>query len=292
MSLSRLPSGFVFSQASLQDYTSCARRFQLRYILQVRWPQADDEPATQRERRLQQGAAFHYLVHQHALGIPNELLDPIAGQDTILRRWWQAYLHTPPRNLPSTLYRTELRLSMPLSTLSSHHHPAFNHNYQLTARYDLLAIAPGQRAVIVDWKTGTNRPKRIWLEKQWQTLIYRYVLVYAGTHLNNHVPFQPEQIEMVYWFADFPAQSEHFGYTTEQHNATAQALAKVTAEIEARQEPEWPLTNDERQCRYCTFRALCNRYESQSQGGQVPEEPETDSFDFELELEQIAEIVF
>jgi hypothetical protein len=30
----------------------------------------------------------------------------------------------------------------------------------LLAKYDLIAVEPGQRAVIVDWKTAERRPKR------------------------------------------------------------------------------------------------------------------------------------
>jgi len=286
---SHLSPGFTFSQASLQDYSDCARRFQLRYVLAIRWPQAKDEPATERERRMQQGAAFHYLVHQHALGIPVDVLDPIADQDT-LRHWWRAYLNAPPNNLPSTVYRTEVQLAMPIGILFTDRLFDPDHPYRLAARYDLLAIDPGRHAVIVDWKTGTKRPKRIWLESRWQTLVYRYVLAYAGTHLNNNVPIHPEQIEMVYWFADFPAQPERLEYDTEQHKAAAQALTELITEIETREGAEWPLADDERKCKYCTYRTLCGRQSSQAE--ETPEELEIDPFDFELDLEQIAEIAF
>ncbi|MCP4541151.1 MAG: PD-(D/E)XK nuclease family protein, partial [Chloroflexi bacterium] len=64
-----LPADFQFSQASLQDYVDCPRRFQLRYVLRVAWPAPEAEPVLENERYLQQGAAFHRLVHQHALGL-------------------------------------------------------------------------------------------------------------------------------------------------------------------------------------------------------------------------------
>ena len=51
---------FTFSQASLQTYTDCPRRFQLRYVLNVRWPADHDQPVIERERRAREGQEFHY----------------------------------------------------------------------------------------------------------------------------------------------------------------------------------------------------------------------------------------
>ena len=105
-----LPAGFTFSQASLQDYSDCPRRFQLRYVLGVRWPSADAQLSTW-EKRAQQGAAFHRLVHQHTVGIPEAALTA-SITDPELRVWWRAYLDTPPPGLPSEVRRSEVRLSV------------------------------------------------------------------------------------------------------------------------------------------------------------------------------------
>ena len=45
-----LPINFLFSQASLNDYVECARRFQLRYLLEQEWPAVASEPLLERER--------------------------------------------------------------------------------------------------------------------------------------------------------------------------------------------------------------------------------------------------
>ena len=271
-----LPSNFAFSQASLQDYADCPRRFQLRCVLRVRWPGAYEANA-EWERRARQGAAFHQLVHQHAVGLSAEVLSVEARQGN-LARWWQAYLTALPPNLPATLRRSEVRLSLPL------------YGFRLSARYDLLAIEPGRRAAIVDWKTGLKRPRRAWLEKRWQTVVYRYVLIEAGAQLNNGNPFTPHQVELIYWFANYPRQVERFPYDAGQHTAAATALASLIIEIGAREQEEWPLTEDLRLCRYCTYRTFCDR--EQVQGEDTEPEPESDPFDFELDLEQIAEVEF
>jgi CRISPR/Cas system-associated exonuclease Cas4 (RecB family) len=275
-----LPATFTFSQASLQDYADCPRRFQLRYVLDVRWPAAHDEPIVEWEARAQLGSAFHRLVHQHTVGIPAQALAmTIETED--LRQWWQAYLSTPPPNLPAashTVRHSEIRLSTPLA------------GYRLAARYDLLAVEPGQRAVIVDWKTNEKRPKRAWLEERWQTRVYRYVLVKAGAQLGEGHPLAAGQVELIYWFANFPAQAERFPYDDAQYTEDEWALQATIAEIAAVDETEWRLTDNLKRCRYCTYRTLCDRERVDAEEGE--EDENEDLFGFDLDLEQIAEIEF
>jgi len=276
-----LPTPFVFSQSSLQDYADCARRFQLRYLLGVRWPSAHDKPAVERERQMRLGLDFHHLVHQHVIGLSTETLSKSVAEGP-LHRWWQAYLAFPPPNLPQTMRRAEMCLTAPLGA------------HRLLVRYDLIAIEPGERAVIVDWKTEQTRPQRIWLQERWQTRLYRYMLVRAGATLNGGRPLRAAQIEMVYWFANYPAQGERFAYSDEEHAAVAQALEELIAQIEARasaEEEVWPLTADLRHCRYCTYRTLCGR-EAEHVEPEEDLQPVEVRFDFDLDLDQIAEIVF
>ena len=83
---------FQFSQASLQDFVDCRRRFQLRYLQRLPWPAVESEPVLENERTMRQGAEFHHMIQQHLIGIPAERLsarleggDPQAEE---LRRWW------------------------------------------------------------------------------------------------------------------------------------------------------------------------------------------------------------
>src|SRR5512135_2793344 len=179
-----LPPDFQFSQASLQDYVECRRRFQLRYLLQLQWPAPEAEPAEELEQHMLDGATFHRLIHQHRLGIPAGQLQP--DEEGPLAEWWRAYLASPPPDLPARQY-PELALSAPLG------------EHRLIAKFDLLAIDPTRRAVIVDWKTS-RKQTATWLAARLQTRVYRYVLSQTGAHLNDGAAIQPEQIRMVYWF--------------------------------------------------------------------------------------------
>lgn len=274
-----LPRDFQFSQGNLQDYVDCPRRFQLRYILQRAWPAAQAEPLAEVEHHMEMGQAFHRLVHQHVLGIPADVLTHTIT-DPDLGRWWHNYLTTPPPDLPTALRRAEVVLSAPLG------------GYRLIAKYDLIAMSPGERAVIVDWKTSHRHPTRSALERRLQTRLYRYLLVEAGTPLNEGRPIGPEQVEMIYWFADSPAQPEHFPYDTAQFMADGEYLSDLIAEIERGDEEVWPLTTNERRCRFCHYRSLCERGVSAAPLDEFNGEQTAPPVDLDIDLEQIAEIAF
>lgn len=271
-----LPTSFQFSQASLQDYVDCPRRFQLRYLLMQPWPALIAEPPHELEAHMQRGVDFHRLVHQHGLGFDPDILTATI-HDPILERWWQIYLAHPPRDLPESSRYFEVLVGGPLA------------GYRLLAKFDLLAVAPGERLVIVDWKTALKRPSRNALAKRLQTRVYRYLAVEAGTEFNHGQPPQPEQIEMVYWFAEDGA-TERFPYDTEQYSADCHALSHLIQEITARQDPFWPLTPEIRRCRFCTYRSLCERGTKAGFSGDLDDDLEL--FELETDLEQIAETEF
>jgi len=284
-----LPANFQFSQASLQDYVDCPRRFQLRYLLRRAWPALEVEPALESEHHLQQGAAFHRLVHQHGLGIPAERLSSTAS-DADLCRWWHNYLTQPPADLPPSRQH-EIVLSAPLSGDRDGVH------YRLIAKYDLLAVDPGQRVVIVDWKTSRRRSGRRWLAGRLQTRLYPYLMVRAGSYLNEERPVQPEQVEMIYWFANFPTDPERFAYDAAKYRADEGYLVslveKIAEDVERLGEEDFPLTVEDRHCRFCPYRSLCQRGVTAGPLDEAEEEPEQGGdFDLGLDFEQIAEIEY
>lgn len=282
-----LPPDFVFTQANLQDYVECRRRFQLRYLWELAWPAIEVEPADDYEAHVRDGELFHRLVHQHQLGLGAERLQALvaaAAEESggQLAAWWENYLQAGPPDLPEQRY-PELILSVPLA-----HH-------RLLAKYDLVAVSPGRRAEIVDWKTGAHLPFRGTLASRLQTRVYRYVLVEAGGHLNAGQPFRPEQVAMRYWFANFPDRTERFPYDVTQHEADRKYLTGLAAEIAAAGEGDFPLTDDVRRCRFCAYRSLCGRgaeagHMAEAENGPAPEAEVswTEGFDFE----QVGEIVF
>jgi CRISPR/Cas system-associated exonuclease Cas4 (RecB family) len=274
-----LPTDFQFSQASLQDYVDCPRRFQLRYVQRVAWPALEAEPALENERYMQQGAAFHRLVHQHLLDVPTEKLSVVVT-DRDLLRWWRNYLETGPADLPAGRY-PEVLLSTPAG------------DHRLAAKYDLVAVDAGRRVVIVDWKTSRKRTPRKQLADRLQTKVYPYVLVRAGHHLNDGQPFKPEQVEMVYWFADFPDNPARFVYDTAQYEDDERYLTALIEEIKGLGDEDWSLAAQKRRCNYCPYRSLCQRGVKAGPFDEIEgaSEPDED-FDFSIDFEQIAEIEY
>jgi len=197
------------------------------------------------------------------------------------RRWWHNFLSAPPRDLPTGIRRAEVSLSAPLDS------------YRLTARYDLLAADAGERLVIVDWKTHRPKDPQRLLEKL-QSVVYPYVLVEAGAAFNGGRPVRPEQVAMAYWFADLPDNPLRLDYDATQHAADHDRLMALVREIEtyyAEGVGTWPLTDFSHNCKFCTYRSLCDRGSAAGDLDDLDEELEIEELP-DIDLEQVAEIVF
>jgi len=307
-----LPTGFVFSQSSLQDYVDCQRRFQLRYIQKRAWPAVEAEPAMDNELYMQRGSQFHHMAHQYWLGVPAEKIARQVEGDEVLSRWWQNFTQSQDfksfspqshqnasQNFRSLKPLPEINLSAPIG------------DFRIMAKYDLLIIQTlrvseedlahgdtsenpkGLNATIYDWKTSRKQPNREWLIHRMQTRVYSYLLAQAGAQLNGGEPFKPEQIEMIYWYTDFPDQPARFPYSQQQFDEDEAYLTGLLAEIKSMGEEDAPLAEDERRCRFCVYRSLCNRG---VEAGPL-EEAEGDweveeGFELELDFDDIAEIEY
>lgn len=277
----KLPAGFRFSQGSLQDYVDCPRRFQLRYVRRLRWPAIEMVPSLENERYLRQGAAFHRLVRQHLMGVPIETLRKTVT-DPELQRWWRNYLESGLMEVPPKRY-PEAQLSTMVG------------GFRLVAQYDLVAVDPGERVVIVDWKTNRKPPRREWLVDRLQTRVYPYVMVRSGASLAG-ASIEPEDVTMVYWFANFPSTPERFPYAEGRCEADGAYLVGLMEEVvkaldQCTDGDLLSPTQDETRCRICRYRSLCQRGIEPGRWGQEDQEAIPDeSFDIALDFEQIGEL--
>ncbi len=268
----------LLSQSSLQDYVDCPQRFKLRYLDRLSYPAVETEPALENEKHQQEGEYFHRLVQQHLIGIPAEQIARFANTPN-LQRWWQNF----QANLTNLTDLKDLSGLYPEATLS-----APLGKYRLLAKYDLLALRDG-KAIIYDWKTYHKRPRNEWLAARLQTRVYRALLVQAGAHLNKGRPFEPEQVEMNYWFADFPQEPACFPYTGVQFKRDWDLLAKLAEEIASAS--SYPLTDDRQKCAFCIYRSYCERGTRAGDIEQAEAEREAEDL-FDVNFEQIGEIAF
>lgn len=304
--------GFIFSQASLQDYVDCRRRFLLRYLLRLPWPAVQSEPALENELYLQKGAQFHHLAQQVLEGVPTARLDG-AVNDPELQAWWEAFLPIGetllaagrPGDVSSdVLLLPEIGLSAP--------HGA----YRLLAKFDALAGESGT-FTIWDWKTARKRPRRSWLSERLQTRVYPYLLSLAGSAFNLDQPIPPDAIRLVYWFAADPANPEYFVYGTAQFDADRAYLSDLIADVEARaaalplealgvagrppsltaemldaMDAGFPRTAHEERCAFCVYRSLCDRGERAGQLADSEDDAEPPDGEIRIDFDQIVEINF
>lgn len=273
--MGNLLDDFMFSQSSLQDFVDCPRRFELKYLLKQRFPAPEVDDMLEFERRMEQGSRFHQLLHQHLIGIPAELLQSRI-QDSELVDWFAIYLKNGLDAVPENRY-PEKTLTIPIA------------DYGLLAKIDLLAI--GEKTQIIDWKTS-RFPKGNALENRLQTRVYRYVVARGASYLNGAKPIAPEQIEMLYWYSAHDGETRRFPYSQAQFEADEAYLLQLIADIDNSQ--GFPLTEDDRRCKFCTYRSLCDRgrVAGSLDDWDNADYEETDVDDFEIDFDQIAEIEF
>jgi hypothetical protein len=202
------------------------------------------------------------------------MLTPLATSPD-LNRWWQNFLSAGP-DLGQDNLHTERSLVAPLG------------EHRLVAKYDLIAVR-GSEAVIYDWKTHARRPPEVALAARWQTRVYRAMMVKAGAELNGGSPFDPASVSMIYWFAEFPSQPARLPYDPQQFKRDWSAIESLCREIASTR--EFPLTDDLRQCRFCTYRSLCERGETAGPWREADDQAAS-SFDGSIDFEQIGEIEF
>jgi len=244
---SLLPEDFQFSQGSLQDFEDCPRRFLLRHIEGRPYPAPEAEPIRENERRKERGTRFHELLCQACSGVPREAIRRQATGDEKLEVWWDRYVRREPVGDPA---RTHAEISLEGEVAG----------YPLVATYDLIAERRDGTFEIFDWKTAQYRPNRSDLASRLQTKVYPYLLAQAGSSLNGGEPPSPENIQMTYWFARHPDDPETFEYSEYKRQVDEEHLQDQVGKILARTERDhFEKTDDERHCKFCTYRSHCGR---------------------------------
>ena len=251
-----LPDDFVFSQSSLQTYTDCPRRFWLTHVQRLPWPAVEASPVQEFEYVMRLGEIFHRAVQRAEVGLPPELI--AAQLDDPLDSWFASYQQHRPRDLPTEVVEVESVLATSLAIEQG------SRAFRLAAKYDLLAITPGQRAVIIDWKTTRRRSEPRHLRQRLQSQVYPFLVVEASAAL-PWGPLAPEQVEMRYWFTAAPDEPVTLRYDATQHATNHQLIQHLIEKILAGQGesdfPKLPDTeaNRARVCAYCTYRSRCDR---------------------------------
>ena len=205
--------------------------------------------------------------------------------DPDLERWWRNYcVYRPADILPagSVARYPEVTLTAALA------------DHRLVAKFDLVVVQPGIKAVIFDWKTSPVRTKLLTLKARLQTRVYRYLLVRSGAHFNEGQPLVSAQVEMIYWFAEHPESPVRVPYDDVQYRADTVYLTGLIEEIQAMPDEAFAPTDDEKRCKYCPYRSYCDRGIKAGDMLESEEDLEgvTGDLGLDFDFEQIAEIAF
>lgn len=273
-----------YNQASLQDFEDCHRRFYLRHVRKLVWPAVESQPIKENEKLREQGVAFHRIVHQSILGVPEKLLSDMNLEEPI-SSWWQNFLvnknSLPGFSDPDARFLPEFSLSTSLG------------NHRLIAKFDLIVLTP-EMVYIYDWKTSQHRPQRKYLESRLQTHVYPLVVAKSGSYLYRHKePLIPERVSLTYWFVNDPNNPERFQYSIEQMEKDDSLLISKISLIETmleQGEDVFQLTTQENRCSFCIYRSLCNRGVRAADSGEMSEFSSFESI--ELDFDQVSEIEF
>ncbi|MFK7847482.1 MAG: PD-(D/E)XK nuclease family protein, partial [Rhodothermales bacterium] len=203
----------IFSAHSLQTYVDCPRRYELGYLEGLVWPAVEREPVLDSERFLENGRIFHEMVHRDILGIP--VANPKQAE---ILEWWQNYLSYQPANIDGSKY--------PEKTLVGE-----VNDHVLTATYDLIVITPEGKAKIYDWKTWRH-PERVKdVGLRLQSRIYPFLLVEQAAAIIPSLKLTPEDVEMVYWLAERPAEPIVINYDQATYSADKDYLETLVDEV-------------------------------------------------------------
>src|SRR5690606_38852544 len=123
-----MTESLTLAQQHLYTFQACPRRFYLRYLVRVPWPEEPLEPGL--ELAYERGRRLHLWIERHFLGLPpgNE-----AAEDPVLRRWWTIFQQQAPP-LPDGRRFVESSLTVPIGP---------NGRHRLTGRFDLLIAGDG-----------------------------------------------------------------------------------------------------------------------------------------------------
>jgi len=116
--------------------------------------------------------------------------------------------------------------------------------------------------------------------------------VEGGMDFNRGAPIEPSTVEMLYWFTAAPLQPQRFVYDARTHQANHDLLAGLLTEITQRDQDVFPLTNDERRCRFCVYRSLCKRGLTAGEFESLDVDDETYDPYFELDFDSLSEVPF
>jgi CRISPR/Cas system-associated exonuclease Cas4 (RecB family) len=273
-----IDSSFRFSANNLQEYVSCPRRFELRYLLKQPYPAVISQPELEMEQRIELGKHFHTIVNQYLSGVPKgRIVDSI--RDDLLEGWFDNFLsYIEPYQKED--YLTEHTLMMPFE------------GFQMTSRFDLIIKTGSGKILILDWKSTEKEPALKYYKNRIQTILYLYLAVECAPFSNQANSINPDDVTMQYWFPQFPHKNILFPYSQSNHKQNRDTLKGLILEINATSMGDFKKTENQNRCKYCQYRTLCKRGNQAGDYQLIDDEVDLDDLIENITLESLDEIQY
>ena len=97
---------------------------------------------------------------------------------------------------------------------------------------------------------------------------------------------------MRYWFPSAPDRPEVIGYTKDKHEGNKELFAGLISEIKATQDGYFLLTGDERKCKFCEYRSLCERQVKAGDWKETDDSDLSSPMNTILDIDQIGDMIF
>ncbi|HEX2998674.1 MAG TPA: PD-(D/E)XK nuclease family protein [Armatimonadota bacterium] len=245
-----------FSQLALSTYLTCQLKFRRRYLEELYWPQPGS-PAIELGTDFHAAAERYYLTGQQ-VQYPGKLGELIQ----------ELYRFRPADAETVFLPEAQLRMATDI---------------RLLAKYDLLVLA--DRIYIYDWKTDEKKIKPSYYRSAMQTIVYRYLMVVAGSGYWPGRVIQPHDVVMCYWNPRYPTEPLYLEYSERQFKQDGTALRKLISEIKSKAWNEFLIAGDKKACSFCEYSPLCH-------GKPREEAGDYDGDDLSLSWDEIEEIQY
>ena len=239
------PERFIFNAHSIQDFLRCPRRFELKYILNQSWPAPISEPVLEYENRMRLGTDFHHIVHQYLSGIDAEKLKQLSLSQEL--NYWFVNFQKFFTSHKFNHYSSEISITLP-----------FQENI-IKAVIDFVGVNEEDQLIIAEWKTSEFLPKKEIISNTVQSILYPYMIYECRKNIFPDINIDHEDIEMIYWFPNYPEILIDLKYSQEKHDLNHRYLADIINRIQNTRSDAFNKTENLKICSYCEFRSLCER---------------------------------
>lgn len=230
------------SQSQIQSFQECHWQYFLAHVQKLAWPTPVTPAFQKNAENLRLGKAFHLYVHRTIQGI---LPTVHTAPEPAIAKWIENFIAFNPLPENAVIY-SEKEVTM------------LSDDFIWLGEFDALAIQENQ-LTIFDWKTSAKPGNEKTLRASPQTRLYLYLLFENRFRFAANKELMAENLEILYWYPNFPTAPVRIQYSHEQALADEAYLRHTANSMRSDKPEDYPQTTDENKCARCRFQTFCHR---------------------------------